>query len=1726
MKHRSFFKATIAAALALIMIIPMFTAIAAPITPNNTYTFYHVPNAHIDTAWRWPYQHTAEVVMNDTFTRAVNALKTNSGYRFTMSASKHYEWAKEYYPAIYEDVKTMILGVDANGQPKNAGWGEWGIAGGQVVEPDLNMISGESFARHSLYAQHFFLEEFGRTCNVAYVPDVFGFSGQFPQFIRKSEMKYFVATKLNWQSDNSGLPLQYGAFDPGVFHQTQGGSKNRESDIYWWEGIDGSDVLSYNCKYDYTGTAYATSDLTGNGVDTVFNRNRKSGTMSYNPGGGARNYTYDYDSYCKIALGMFGSGDHGGGPATGSGSGNGGQHGWPAAMNTSTGANGVTVKAANIEEFFLALEDPSSWEPGHSDKTDVFRSVGENYLAYHRGVYTSWSRIKKYNRQNEILGETAEKAATLAFWANTLDNNGNDRIQDGWDKVLINQMHDVLPASCAPYQVYVVFNYQELAKNLFTNVQNNALKGLAYRADTTVDEGVPVFVYNPLSWARDGEVTVNLKLDKQYANIKVFDGAAELPVNVIASKSDGVAKVSFIAKGVPSLGYKVFKAVGSDAPAAFASDVAVIETETDIVVINENLEFTVDKESGNILSLINKKDGNREVFYTGDCLANELQYVTGENGANGWAAWDVGWSDVGNPAINWNRVQTAQVCQVVDTSKEKVTIAVTQNFRSSSVTRYITLLAGSDKVDVKMEIDWEETDTNLKLAFPIAADARGASYEIAYGAMDGAKEVERMDAIDDLHPFGGTGALGRSTFRGPSRFFAQRFEQPGHKWMDITADDKSFGVSILNDAKYGYDVLRFTRGGSQDTNGCGNSPTLPEGEAYVRARISVLRSASSATSDYEQTKYGSGQVKMDRGYQEFNYSIYPHAGTWQQARTSSKAHELCYPMASFQALPGNGGMGKSASFLSTDKPNVKIGAVKNQFDAQADRNTIIVRLWESDGVDTPVTITLPSNVISAKEVNILEHEWEGKKPLTVSGDKISFTINHYEVLTLEVKLTAYAGAQVQAVSQPADLSGAFNLRGSSPDSSRTAGNLDGTGNSVPEPRWPSSVDYQGVKFNMGPAAANNFVTAAGQTIALPAGRYDKLFLLGAGAGSGVKGGLFTVKYTDGGVVAKNLEFAVWNTDLSGYDRTQRIDTKPYVYDSIGYAFTHYHDGVNDQMTRYNFLYVYTIELDSTKTVESIELPVASGVKIAAITAASSQTPGFAGIYEAPDAIIADPPTNVIATVIESNQNAFVTWTAPGGSPVKSYRVYAGLTPDFTVGTSTFIGVAGGLATSFIYEPYNRRDTFYFKVVAVYEDGSQSVPSASSNAVEAGIPPSTECDIISVDAPLKVSGASVSGVFSNHTTSINLTNMIRVSDKATWAMYSNAGYTTLVANKSITGLLSGNNLCYVRVTAQDGITRKDYVVTITRRTDIIGRFAVPPPMNGTLDPADWGGKVYTLATGAEGVNLTYFFPIEGYPPAGFSADIYLGYDASNLYLGMIVNDPLWEAARAGSGTLWQGCGIQVNVWGSRSTASNARSEYGFGLTATGPAHWMWATASGGTSMPTTYSNYDIKRVAGTDTFIYTIAIPLNSFRSGSATNPLAQGQEPWFSISYNYPNRNSDNMICAFDLGFMAKNINEARALTLGPDVPADPTAIIKAYTSGNTVKSVTVRAQRPGDTILYIASYSESGKMLKIESFDLNQTGGQEVAVNFDIGSAAKVKAFMWEKDTMIPLCEAKDIYG
>ena len=137
---------------------------------------YGVGHSHIDMAWLWRLSATREKASR-TFSTVLNLMKQYPEYRYMHSSPQLYQFLKEDYPEIYEQVKEKIA------------QGRWEITGGMWVEPDTNIPSGESLVRQFVYGKRFIREEFGKETHLVWLPDVFGYSAAFPQFRQKSGMK-------------------------------------------------------------------------------------------------------------------------------------------------------------------------------------------------------------------------------------------------------------------------------------------------------------------------------------------------------------------------------------------------------------------------------------------------------------------------------------------------------------------------------------------------------------------------------------------------------------------------------------------------------------------------------------------------------------------------------------------------------------------------------------------------------------------------------------------------------------------------------------------------------------------------------------------------------------------------------------------------------------------------------------------------------------------------------------------------------------------------------------------------------------------------------------------------------------------------------------------------------------------------------------------------------------------------------------------------------------------------------------------------------------------------------------------------------------------------------------------------------------------------------------------------------------------------------------------------
>ncbi|MGL1891450.1 MAG: glycosyl hydrolase-related protein [Spirochaetaceae bacterium] len=168
-----------------------------------------IGHAHLDLAWLWPIRETYRKGAR-TFANALRLMDEYPDYKFGASQPQLYKWIKEQHPSLYEEVKQRVKE------------GRWEVQGGMWVEADTNVSGEEALVRQMLYGVKYFQDEFDIKVNSLWLPDVFGYSGNMPQIIKKSGLDYFMTIKLSW-NDTNKFP-----------HHT-----------FNWEGIDGSTVFSH-----------------------------------------------------------------------------------------------------------------------------------------------------------------------------------------------------------------------------------------------------------------------------------------------------------------------------------------------------------------------------------------------------------------------------------------------------------------------------------------------------------------------------------------------------------------------------------------------------------------------------------------------------------------------------------------------------------------------------------------------------------------------------------------------------------------------------------------------------------------------------------------------------------------------------------------------------------------------------------------------------------------------------------------------------------------------------------------------------------------------------------------------------------------------------------------------------------------------------------------------------------------------------------------------------------------------------------------------------------------------------------------------------------------------------------------------------------------------------------------------------------------------------------------
>lgn len=320
---------------------------------------YSIGHTHIDVAWKWPLRQTREKAAR-SFQTVLSLMKAYPEYLFMSNQPQLYQFVKEDRPELYAQIKERVQE------------GRWETEGAMWLEADCNLSSGESLIRHILHGKRFFREEFGCEDNVVlWLPDVFGYSAALPQIMQKTGLRYFMTTKIGW-NDTNKFPY----------------------DTLYWEGIDGSRVLSHfitTCNYRqypelcrgrYSSTTY-------NGLE---NASQVMGTWQ----------RYQNKPVSRKVLTCYGYGDGGGTTPEMIKQGKRLEKGL---------LNLPRVRFSKVRDFFENLEQEVAGK-------DVPLWCGELYLEFHRGTYTSMAAVKQKNRQREFLLLNTEALAALALSQN------------------------------------------------------------------------------------------------------------------------------------------------------------------------------------------------------------------------------------------------------------------------------------------------------------------------------------------------------------------------------------------------------------------------------------------------------------------------------------------------------------------------------------------------------------------------------------------------------------------------------------------------------------------------------------------------------------------------------------------------------------------------------------------------------------------------------------------------------------------------------------------------------------------------------------------------------------------------------------------------------------------------------------------------------------------------------------------------------------------------------------------------------------------------------------------------------------------------------------------------------------------------------------------------------------------------------------------------------------
>ena len=1138
---------------------------------SNHPTLYVVGYAHLDTEWRWEYPQVIDEYIPNTMNSNFALFQKYPHYIFNFTGTNRYRFMKEYYPADFAKVQQYVSE------------GRWFPAGSSVEEGDVNAPSAESIIRQVLYGNDWFRKQFGKASAEYMLPDCFGFPASLPTILAHAGVKGFSTQKLTWGSSAPGG-------GPESMEKTPEGTP---FNVGVWVGPDGESVLAALNPGSYSGGIY--TDL--------------SKPLPAEPADPAIAAAQDQMKALRTKL-------------------------------EDEDASGNGLQPQDVQQFMALRNQMSALQRVHQDEElnrfqrDWAARVQNNGKI--TGVFTDYH----YYGTGDIGGSPDEDSVKRL---EAIVTHGQASLPPPGYVGFPGEKHETWPeVSAGDGPVNVI---SATADQMFLNITaDEATRLPEYTGEmelTNHSAGSLTSQAYQKRWLRKEEVLADAAEKASVA--ASWLGGRDYPLDRLNDAWTLVMGGQFHDLAAGTATPKAYEFAWNDDVIAQNQFAGVLGSATEAVsaalnTATDGIPIVV----YNSLNIERQDLVDAKVKFPGETPSSVV--VTGPDGravpaqvsdghvlflakvpSVGFAVYSVRAGSEAAPASDLHVAQDSlenRFYRVRVDSNGDIASIYDKEIGKELLSAPMRLAISYDNPEQwpAWNMDWEQEQAPprsyvggpatvriaengpTRVALEVTRETAGSKFvqTITLSAGDAGKRVEIANAIDwntresnlkavfplTAHNEKATYNLGLGTIQRPSAQ-PKKFEVLSHQWIDLTDATGTYGATILTDCKNGSDKP--------------NDSTI---------RLTLVRTPGTR-GGYDD------QGTQDLGHHEFTFGIAGHAGDWRDGQTDWQGQRLNDPLVAFQTEKHPGTLGRAFSLVKINNPRVGVMALKK---AELS-NEIVLRLVELDGKpESDVKVSFAAPIRAAREVNGQE---QPKGPAVVKDGALVTSFTAYEPRTFALSLDASPAHVTEVHSQPVTLQ--YDLAAASNDGAPVSGGFDGKGNALPAEMLPGTIHFHGVDFHLAPAQTGtpDALIANGQTISLPQGEYNRVYVLAA-AIDGDQDANFRVgdrdtpvKVEDWGGFVGQWDDRQWQgkdvthparpgrpaeTEHDDYAVMTGIRPGYIKRAELAWYCSHHHDAAGKNVA-YSYSYLYGYSIDLPAGARSITLPTNKNVRVLAISVA-------------------------------------------------------------------------------------------------------------------------------------------------------------------------------------------------------------------------------------------------------------------------------------------------------------------------------------------------------------------------------------------------------------------------------------------------------------------------------------------------------------------------------------------